>query len=180
MIRKKRKTLGRNDMHGRITRRKPLLTNLNTKTLLKFQQTNKKKKKTWSPRLGKNILWTDEAKVKIFGRFESCYIWHKTDNILLKKNNYSSCPEGQAHLGYSTGKWYETPLNEKKKKINKKIKVLEWPHQSSDLNQIEILGITLKKAIHVHKPIMWLSIHSILIRLSLLGSREGWSLSQLS
>lgn len=40
-------------MHGRITRRKPLLTNLNTKTLLKFQQTSKQKKKHDPPDLGK-------------------------------------------------------------------------------------------------------------------------------
>lgn len=66
-----------------------------------------------------------------------------------------------------------------KKKSIKKLKVLEWPHQSSDLNQTEILGMTLKKAIHVHKPITWLSIHSILIHLSLSGSREGmWNENQ--
>ncbi len=38
-----------------------------------------------------------------------------------------------------------------------KIKVLEWPNQSPDLNPIEMLWHDLKQSIHAPNPPMWLN-----------------------
>lgn len=38
------------------------------------------------PKFGENILWTDEPKAELFGRFESCYCCQKTNTALHKEN----------------------------------------------------------------------------------------------
>ncbi|KAF7640693.1 hypothetical protein LDENG_00022540, partial [Lucifuga dentata] len=58
-----RKRLGKNGIHGRVPRRKPLLTKKNTKARLTFA-----KKHLDDPQdFWENILWTDETKVELFG-----------------------------------------------------------------------------------------------------------------
>ncbi len=63
-----RKRLGKNSIHGRFPRQKPLLTKNN---LQEF----------WA-----NIKWTDETKVELFWRCVSRYIWCKTNTAFHKKN----------------------------------------------------------------------------------------------
>ncbi|KAF7645836.1 hypothetical protein LDENG_00197530 [Lucifuga dentata] len=70
-----RKRLGKNGIHGRVPRRKPLLTKKNTKARLTFAKKHLE-----------NILWTDETKVELFGRCASRYIWRKTNTAFQKKN----------------------------------------------------------------------------------------------
>ncbi len=60
-----RKRLGKNGIHGRVPRQKPLLT----------------KKNFWA-----KILWTNATKVKLFRRCVSRYIWRKTNTAFHKKN----------------------------------------------------------------------------------------------
>ncbi|KAF7654779.1 hypothetical protein LDENG_00064760 [Lucifuga dentata] len=77
-----RKRLGKNGIHGRVPRRKPLLTKKNTKARLTFA-----KKHLDDPQdFWENILWTDETKVELYGRCASRYIWCKTNTAFQKKN----------------------------------------------------------------------------------------------
>ena len=77
-----RQRLGKNGIHGRVPRQKPLLTKKNTKACLTFA-----KKHLDDPQdFWENILWTDETKVELFGRCASRYIWCKTNTAFHKKN----------------------------------------------------------------------------------------------
>ena len=77
-----RKTLGRNGIHGRVARQKPLLTKKNTKARLIFG----KKHLDHSEDFWDKILWTDESKVELFGRQGSGYIWRKANTAFHNKN----------------------------------------------------------------------------------------------
>ncbi len=77
-----RKRLGKNIIHGRVPRQKPLLTKKYTKAHLTFA----KKYIDYPQDFWANILWTDEKKVSLFGRCVSRYIWRKTNTGLHKKN----------------------------------------------------------------------------------------------
>ncbi len=80
-----RKRLGKNGIHGRVPRQKPLLTKNNTKARLTFVQ----KYLDFPQDFWANILWTDATKVDIFGRFVSRYIWHKPTHF-IKRTSYNS------------------------------------------------------------------------------------------
>ncbi len=69
-----RKRLGKNGIHERVPRQKPLLTKKYTKACLIFA----KKYFDYPQDFWANILWIDETKVELFGRCVSRYIWHKT------------------------------------------------------------------------------------------------------
>ena len=59
-----RQRLGKNGIHGRVPRRKPLLTKKNTMARLTFaKQHLDDPQDFWD-----NILWTDETKVELFGQ----------------------------------------------------------------------------------------------------------------
>ena len=77
-----RKRLGRNGIHGRVARRKPLLTKKNTKARLTFA----KKHLDHPQDFWDKILWTDESKVELFGRQGSGYIWRKANTAFHIKN----------------------------------------------------------------------------------------------
>ncbi len=73
-----RKRLGKNGIHGRVPRQKPLLTKKNTKAHLTFAKKYLDNQQDfWA-----NILWTDETKVELFGR---C-VCRKTNTAFHKKN----------------------------------------------------------------------------------------------
>ncbi len=69
-----RKRLGKNGIHGRVPRQKPLLTKKNTKARLTFA----KKYLDYPQDFWANILWTDATKFELFGRCVSRYIWRKS------------------------------------------------------------------------------------------------------
>ncbi len=73
---------------------------------------------------------------------------------ILKENvQLLVCDQAQAHLGYAAGhdpKHTSKSTSEWLKKS--KIKVLEWPRQSLDLNLIERLWHDLKQSFHARKP----------------------------
>ncbi len=64
-----RKRLGKNAIHGRVPRQKPLLTKKNTNAHLTFAI----KYLEYPQDFWANIIWTDETKVYIFGR---CVLLH--------------------------------------------------------------------------------------------------------
>ncbi len=77
-----RKRLGRNGLHGRVPRPKPLLSKNNIKARLSFAR-----KHLDDPQdFWENTLWTDETKVELFGRCVSHYIWRKSNTAFQKKN----------------------------------------------------------------------------------------------
>ncbi len=85
-----RKRLGKNSIHERVQRQKPLLTKNNTTARLTFAQ-----KYLDNPQdFWANILWTDETKVKLFGRCVSRYIWHKTNTAFHKNSIIQTVKHG--------------------------------------------------------------------------------------
>ncbi len=76
------KRLGKNSIHRRVPRQKPLLTKKNTKARLTFAKTYL----DYAQDFWENIMWTDESKVELFGRCVSRYIWCKTNTAFHKKN----------------------------------------------------------------------------------------------
>ncbi len=77
-----RKRLGKNGLHGRVPRLKPLLSKKNIKARLSFAR-----KHLDDPQdFWENTLWTDETKVELFGRCVSHYIWRKSNTAFQKKN----------------------------------------------------------------------------------------------
>ncbi|KAK3549749.1 hypothetical protein QTP86_007732 [Hemibagrus guttatus] len=77
-----RKRLGKNGLHGRVPRRKPLLSKKNIKARLSFAR-----KHLDDPQdFWENTLWTDETKIVLFGRSVSHYVWRKSNTAFQKKN----------------------------------------------------------------------------------------------
>ncbi len=77
-----RKRLGKNSIHGRVPRQKPLLTKKNTKACLTYA----KNYLDYPQDFWANILWTDATKNLLIGRCVSCYTWRKTNTAFHKKN----------------------------------------------------------------------------------------------
>ena len=68
-----RKRLNKNGVHGRIARRKPLLSKKNIAARLKFTKEHiDDPQDFWN-----NVLWTDESKVELFGLNEKRYVCQK-------------------------------------------------------------------------------------------------------
>ncbi|KAK3568483.1 hypothetical protein QTP86_008234 [Hemibagrus guttatus] len=191
-----RKRLGKNGLHGRVPRRKPLLSKKNIKARLSFAR-----KHLDDPQdFWENALWTDETKIELFGRSVSHYVWRKSNTAFQKKNIIPTVKYGGGSVmvwgcfaasgpgrlavinGTMNSAVYQKILKENvwpsvcdlklkqtwvlqqdndPKHTSKstsewlkknKMKTLEWPNQSPDLNPIEMLWHDLKKVVHAQKP----------------------------
>uniref|UniRef100_A0A9J8BFB0 Transposase Tc1-like domain-containing protein n=1 Tax=Cyprinus carpio carpio TaxID=630221 RepID=A0A9J8BFB0_CYPCA len=79
-----RKRLGKNGLHGRVPRRKPLLSKKNIKACLSFAR-----KHLDDPQdFWENTLWTDETKtkVKLFGCHNTHHVWRSNGTAHHPKN----------------------------------------------------------------------------------------------
>uniref|UniRef100_A0A8C6K5C0 Transposase Tc1-like domain-containing protein n=1 Tax=Nothobranchius furzeri TaxID=105023 RepID=A0A8C6K5C0_NOTFU len=191
-----RKRLGRNCLHGRFPRRKPLLSKKNIWARLNFA----KKHLNDCQDFWENTLWTDETKVELFGRQMSRYIWRRSNTAFQTKNIIPTVKYGGGSVmvwgclaasgtgrlavinGTMNSTVYQNILKENVRPSvhqlklkpswvlqqdndpeltskstsewlkNNKMKTLEWPSQSPDLNPVEMLWHDLKKEVHARKP----------------------------
>ncbi|KAK3538689.1 hypothetical protein QTP86_012999 [Hemibagrus guttatus] len=82
-----RKRLGKNGLHGRVPRRKPLLSKKNIKPRLSFAR----KHLDDAQDFWENTLWTDETKTELFGRYDTIrYIKIRYDMIRYKTIRYDT------------------------------------------------------------------------------------------
>ncbi|KAK3545559.1 hypothetical protein QTP70_008111 [Hemibagrus guttatus] len=191
-----RKRLGKNGLHGRVPRRKLLLSKKNIKARLSFAR-----KHLDDPQdFWENTLWTDETKIEHFGRSVSHYVWRKSNTAFQKKNIIPTVKYGGGSVmvwgcfaasgpgrlavinGTMNSAVYQKILKENVRtsvcdlKLKRtwvlqqdndpkhtskstsewlkknKMKTLEWPSQSPDLNPTEMLWHDLKKVVHARKP----------------------------
>ncbi|KAK1796512.1 hypothetical protein P4O66_009548 [Electrophorus voltai] len=134
-----RKRLGKNGLHGRVPRQKPLLSKQNIKpeNILMIPKT-----------FGK-ILWPGRFAVvngtinsAVFQKILKENIWSSVSGLRLKHTLVLQQDNDPKHTSKSTNEWLK----------KNKMKTLEWPSQSPDLNPIEMLWHDLKNAIHAQKP----------------------------
>ena len=77
-------------LQGRVARRKPFLTKKNIQARLNFA-----KKYIQSPNtMWKNVLWSDETKVEIFGHNTKRYVWRKKNTAHHQKNTIPTVKHG--------------------------------------------------------------------------------------
>jgi hypothetical protein len=68
-----KRVLYRHNLKGRSARKKPLLQNRHKKARLHFATAHGDKDLTF----WRNVLWSDETKIELFGHNDHRYVWRK-------------------------------------------------------------------------------------------------------
>ena len=92
---------------------------------------------------------------------------HKIDGFMRMENDVASIYPIYPHLKTSVKAWSQMGLPKHTSKIvakwlkDYKVKVLEWPSQSPDLNPIEHLWAELKKHVRAMRPTNLTQLHQL-------------------
>ena len=68
-----KQVLYRHNLTGHSARKKPLLQNRHKNVRLRFATVHGDKDRTF----WRNVLWSDETKIELFGYNDHCYVWRK-------------------------------------------------------------------------------------------------------
>ncbi|CAJ0944634.1 unnamed protein product [Ranitomeya imitator] len=86
--------LNEKGLYGRRPRKTPLLTPRHKKARLEFAKTYLKKPKTF----WKNVLWSDEAKVELFGQMHQHRVYRRKKEAFKEKNTVPTVKHGGGSL----------------------------------------------------------------------------------
>ncbi|KAK3507977.1 hypothetical protein QTP70_007945 [Hemibagrus guttatus] len=151
-----RKRLGKNGLHSRVPKRKPLLSKKNIKARLSFARKHLDDPQDfWDiicglTRQKLNFLEGPGSLAVINGTMNSA-VYQKilkenvrpsVCDLKLKRTWVLQQDNDPKHTSKSTSEWLK----------KNKMKTLEWPSQSPDLKPIEMLWHDLKKVVHARKP----------------------------
>ena len=87
-----KQVLYRLNLKGRSAWKKPLLQNRHKKARLRFVTAHGNKDRT----LWKNVLWSDETKIELFGHNDHRYVWRKKGEACKPKNTIPTVRHGVA------------------------------------------------------------------------------------
>uniref|UniRef100_A0AAZ3SLX5 Transposase Tc1-like domain-containing protein n=1 Tax=Oncorhynchus tshawytscha TaxID=74940 RepID=A0AAZ3SLX5_ONCTS len=82
--------LYRHNLKGRSARKKPRLQNCHKKARLRFATAHGDKDRTF----WRNVLWSDETKIELFGHNYHRYVWRKKGEACRPKNTIPTVKHG--------------------------------------------------------------------------------------
>ncbi|CDQ86346.1 unnamed protein product [Oncorhynchus mykiss] len=85
-----KRVLYRHNLKGRSARKKPLLQNRHKKDRLRFATSHGDKDLTF----WRNVLWSDETKIELFGHNDHRYVWRKKGEACKPKNTIPTVKHG--------------------------------------------------------------------------------------
>ena len=81
-----KRVLYQHNLKGLLARKKPLLQNRHKKARLRFANAHGDKDRTF----WRNVLWSDETKIELFGHNDHHYVWRKKADACKPKNTIAT------------------------------------------------------------------------------------------